>query len=107
MKKLLLFVIRDFKQGGVPRCLQSLLQYLDKDQYDVKVYCMHPDGPYKGNMPNCEVLPEDKVIRSLLTYRSQASISGKLLKVVRTIGRKIFRWDLLDWRFKQVAKNLW
>jgi glycosyltransferase involved in cell wall biosynthesis len=106
MKKCLLFVIRDFKQGGVPRCLQSLLQHLDKDQYDVKVYCMHHDGPYKGNMPNCEVLPEDKVIRSLLTYRSQASISGKLLKVVRTIGRKIFRWDLLDWRFKKVAKTI-
>ncbi len=106
MKKRLLFCIRDFKQGGVPRCLQSLLQHLDVNQYDVKVYCMHQDGPYNGNMPNCEVLSEDRIIRSLLTYRNNASIYDKLLKAIRTIGRKLFRWDLLDWRFKKVVKQI-
>ena len=106
MKKNLLFSIRDFKQGGVPRCLQSLLQYLDTDKYDVQLFVMHQEGPYRGNMPNCMVLPEDKIVRPLLTYRSDASLWDKVLKCVRTIGRELFKWDLLEWRFKRIARKI-
>ena len=106
MKTKLLFSIRDFKQGGVPRCLQSLLQHLDTAQYDVQLFVMHQDGPYRGNMPNCTVLPEDKVVRSLLTYRSNASLWDKTLKGIRTIGLKLFKWDLLEWRFKKIAREI-
>ena len=106
MKKKLLFSIRDFRQGGVPRCLQSLLQYLDTEKYEVQLFVMHQDGPYRGQMPNCVVLPEDKMVRSLLTYRADASLWDKMLKGVRTIGQRLFHWDLLDWRFKRIAGKL-
>ncbi len=46
MRKIL-FIIRDFKQGGIPRCLQSLLPCLDNERFDVDLLCLHQDGPYK------------------------------------------------------------
>ena len=106
MKTKLLFSIRDFRQGGVPRCLQSLLQHLDTERYEVQLFVMHQDGPYRGNMPNCTVLPEDKMVRSLLTYRGNASLWDKVLKGGRTIGRKLFKWDLLEWRFRKIARKI-
>lgn len=67
---------------------------------------MHQDGPYRGNMLNCTVLSEDKMVRSLLTYRADASLWDKVLKGVRTIGRKLFKWDLLEWRFRKIARTV-
>ena len=106
MRCKLLFSIRDFRQGGVPRCLQSLLQHLDTERYEVQLFVMHQDGPYRGNMPNCTVLPEDKMVRSLLTYRADASLWDKVQKSIRTIGRKLFKWDLLEWRFRRIARKI-
>lgn len=67
MKKIL-FIIRDFRQGGIPRCLQSLLSTLDETQYNIDLLCLHQDGPYKNSMPNCQVLTQDKVLYRLLTF---------------------------------------
>lgn len=101
-----MFVIRDFRQGGVPRCLQSLLHVLDTKQYQVQLFCLHYDGPYKNKMPNCEVLPEDWLIRSLMTFRRDASLKDFWVKLVWKIVKSVFHWDLLQWRFQKIASRI-
>ena len=64
----ILFIIRDFRQGGIPRCLQSLLSYLDRDDYCIDLLCLHQDGPYKNAMPNCQILKQDPALYRLLAF---------------------------------------
>ena len=106
MKRKLFFCIRNFKQGGISRCLQTLLQCLDAERYAVEVFALDHIGPYKGNMPNCVILPEDPIIHSLQVYRKEASLKDLFFKSIRKIGLTLFRWDLLEWRFRKVAQGI-
>lgn len=67
MKKIL-FIIRDFKQGGIPRCLQSLLPMFDNSKYEIDLFCCHHDGPYRGQIENCSVLPQNRILYHLLSF---------------------------------------
>lgn len=52
--KRVLFCLSDFKQGGIPRCLQSLLEQLDTSFVKADVLCLYQDGPYKGALKIAE-----------------------------------------------------
>lgn len=67
MKKIL-FIIRDFKQGGIPRCLQSLLAWLPTQDYEIDLLCLYQNGPYRNEMPNCKVMAQDPILRHLLEF---------------------------------------
>lgn len=43
MKKIL-FVIQEFTQGGINKCLENLLPYMDFTKYEVLVYSLYEDG---------------------------------------------------------------
>ncbi|WP_288360959.1 glycosyltransferase [uncultured Bacteroides sp.] len=43
MKKIL-FVIQEFTQGGINRCLENLLPYMDSTKYEIFVYSLYEDG---------------------------------------------------------------
>ncbi len=73
MRKIL-FIIRDFKQGGIPRCLQSLLPCLDNERFDVDLLCLHQDGPYKNKIKNCNIINQDRVLYHLLAFSKNVGL---------------------------------
>ena len=61
-KKRILFCIRDFNLGGIPKSLENLLSLIDKDKYDITVFCAWQDGYYKHVFDKYSVLPQDKLL---------------------------------------------
>lgn len=105
MKTKVLFCIADFKQGGIPRCLQSLLMNVDVNRCSVDVLCLSQQGPYRGQMPNCNVLKEDFIISQLMVHSKKVKNWMKFLpalgiKVLRSVGLKVLGKDLLIERLK-------
>ena len=43
MKKIL-FVIPEYSQGGTNKSLENLLSLIDKNKYDIKIFCIYEDG---------------------------------------------------------------
>lgn len=81
--KNILFIIRDFRQGGIPRCLQSLLALLDNTKYHCDLLCLHQDGPYKDAMPNCNILPQDKTLYRLLAFTKDVNTPPQQLTHIK------------------------
>lgn len=109
MKKILV-CIPDFKQGGIPRCLQSLLMKIDTTKYEVDLMCLYQQGPYKGEMSNCLVLKEDYVVSQLMVHTKTIknwffSIPALCLKVLRSVVAKLFKKDILYMRLQQLGKK--
>lgn len=103
MKKVLI-CLRDFKQGGIPRCLQSLLMNIDKKKYSIDLVCLYPYGPYRGEMVNCNIVGEDRIVSGLLEFSKVKSfvnclrgwyLRGILLKGLRVGLKKIVGIDIL------------
>lgn len=112
MKKLII-CIQDFKQGGIPRCLQSLLKEIDTSKYQVDLYCLNHEGPYQNDMPNCNILAEDRFIKALTVFSKNISISNahKYLtditcKIIRKFFLLITKKDLMILKLKRIAKNI-
>ena len=109
MRKILV-CIPDFRQGGIPRCLQSLLMNIDVTKYSVDLICLSQKGPYKGEMPNCRVLKEDYMVSQLMVHTKKIKnwflcIPTLGLKVLRSIVLKLFKKDILFMRLSQLGKN--
>ena len=107
MKKLL-FIIRDFKQGGIPRALQSILQQIDTNKYHIDLFCMHQLGPYNGNMQNCNVIKQDKLLYHLLQFRKDYKNNPitYFYKFINQIYIKLIGKSLIDYRLTKIAKSL-
>lgn len=110
MKTKILFCISDFKQGGIPRCLQSLLMNIDATKYSVDLICLSQDGPYKGKIPNCRVLKEDYVVSQLMVHTKKVKnwmsfLPAFALKVLRTAVLKMTKKDLLFERLNTLGRR--
>lgn len=110
--KRVLFCLSDFKQGGIPRCLQSLLEQLDTSFVKADVLCLYQDGPYKGALKNCRVLPEDYVVSRLMVHTKKIGwrniwkhLPALALKCWRTLILKLTRRDILTERLHQLASK--
>ncbi len=110
--KRVLFCLSDFRQGGIPRCLQSLLEQLDTTKVKADVLCLYQDGPYKGNLKNCTVLPEDYIVSRLMVHTKKITLGNFLrhipaiiLKCFRAIINKLFNKDLLTIKLHRIAKK--
>lgn len=113
--KRVLICLRDFKQGGIPRCLQSLLKNIDTERYSIDLVCLYPYGPYRGEMVNCNVVKEDKVVSGLLefskvkglvNYLRGGYLCGLALKGLRVGLKKIVGVDILYKRIDAWADSL-
>lgn len=105
----ILFIIRDFKQGGIPRCLQSLLKYID-NKYNVDLLCLEQDGPYNGQMPNCKILNQDKIFYHLMKFGKNINLidnpSTYAYKILNKIIGKITGKNLLQRRVLHIGNVL-
>lgn len=113
--KRVLICLRDFKQGGIPRCLQSLLMNIDEKKYSIDLVCLYPYGPYRGEMKNCNVVEEDKVVSGLLEFTKVKGVEdyfrlgyicGMAVKLLRVVVKKIAGVDILYKRMDKWADSL-
>ena len=83
MKKLLIS-LNDFRHGGIPKCLHSLLKYIDYGKYRVDIICLNQDGPYKkefGHLENCKLLQFNAFTRNICTFSSEIRQRSLLQRV--------------------------
>lgn len=114
MKKLLIS-LNDFRHGGIPKCLHSLLKYIDKEKYSVDIICLDQDGPYKkefNNLENCKVLQYNLFTKCICTFSSEIKQKGLLEKVgivtskiIWKLIKSLLKIDLLDLSIKKKAKK--
>lgn len=103
----ILFIIRDFKQGGIPRCLQSLMPMIDSDRYSIDLLCLQQDGPYKNQMGNCVILEQDKVLYHLLKFGvSFSDIMTLSYKAIDKILNMLTGKSLIKRRIDSIASKL-
>ena len=112
MKKIL-FCIQDFKQGGIPRCLQSLLSYIDTSSYQIDVCGLRHEGDYLESMPNCNILPSDYIVNNLMLFTKKitlrnffAFLPSIFLKVIRNIVFNLSGKDILLIRLALIGEKM-
>lgn len=108
-KKRILFCIRDFNHGGIPKSLENLLSLIDKDKYDITVFCAWQDGYYKHVFDKYSVLPQDKLLYWFcVNYKSLHGI--KLLKAlaVKLVAKLCLKlhYDIFDIHLRKTARRL-
>lgn len=111
--KRILICIQDFKQGGIPRCLQTLLAHIDTSVYKVDLFCLRHYGDYLGEMPNCRVLPEDYLLKQLMVFSTNITWKNVIfnlvpifLKITRKLMEKAMGCDILLGRLASLGNNL-
>ena len=115
MKKLLIS-LNNFRYGGIPKCLHSLLTYIDKDKYSIDIVCFDQDGPYYRDisiLDNCKILKNSLFIKSVSTFSSEIGKKSLLQKVMIITSKIIWKSvkrlsniDLLNLSIKRKAKKL-
>lgn len=109
MKRKILFCIRDFAHGGIPKCLQQLLMLIDTSKYEVDLFCGNQDGIYKGQISNCNVISQNWLFWAFMTnYRKQKGWR-RLVTIIIKLGRAVLKKTGFDWyeyHMKQTAKKL-
>lgn len=111
--KRILICIQDFKQGGIPRCLQTLLAYIDSSVYKVDLFCLRHEGDYLGEIPNCKVLQEDYLLKYLMVFSTTITwknfifnLPSIVLKTMRKLINKAMGRDILLGRLASLGNNL-
>lgn len=111
--KRILICIQDFKQGGIPRCLQTLLAHIDTSLYNVDLFCLRHEGDYLGDIPNCRVLPEDYLLKQLMVFSTTITwkniiynLPSVVLKTIRKLIKKAMGRDILLARLASLGNHL-
>lgn len=113
MKNNILFVIISFRQGGISRALQNMLAKFDTNRFNVDVFAIEHYGPYENDFPNCNILPESKVLSALYGNFDDKLGGGKILSLIIKLISKVcdfigfdFSGSLLRyWMFKLSCKK--
>ncbi len=109
MRKRILFSIRTFDHGGIPRCLQQLTSFIDADRYEIDLFCGYHKGPYREMLPHCNTLKESRWLYYIITnYRKESGIQRVIAIVVKVIRSMLLKIniDLLDIILTQCAKSV-
>lgn len=111
--KHILICISDFRQGGIPRCLQTLLMNIDTTRYQIDLLCLDKRGTYNGKMPNCNILPNDYIISQLMVHTKKIThknlihyLPAIFFKIIRILLLRITQKDLLTYRLQAIANKL-
>lgn len=102
MRKKILFVIPEYSHGGTNKSLENLLQFLDKEKYEIGIYCIYEDGGklYKN-------IFKPYILRKSIFYKiiHDNYITRKIANIIRKlIGWK--SWErLYRWEIKRIQKE--
>lgn len=109
MKKRVLFCIRDFNHGGIPKSLENLLALIDKDKYEISVFCAFQQGPYKQIFEKYNLLPQNRLFYwfcvNYRTLSGAAKIKAMVIKLVSKLFLKV-NIDVFGLYQKRVARKL-
>jgi len=89
-KKRVLFVIQEYTQGGINKCLENMLSFLDDSNFEIYIYCLYEDGGdyYKQVFKN-RTIQKSK----LYTYVHDHPVTRKLMGAYNKLtGRYNFGW---------------
>ena len=107
--KNILFVITNFRHGGINKSLENLLSLIDKEKYQVDVFAMEHYGPYVFMLPNCNILPKDRLLHALIAqfYDTKGSVKLKSL-TLKVLSKLLVRFgiDLYDFLFKNTVRTI-
>jgi glycosyltransferase involved in cell wall biosynthesis len=79
MKKKILFTAYDLNVGGIEKALVNLLNYLDKDKYDITLILEHKEGPFLKEIPSDIKVEEYKVSNDKNVIKRKLSNRTKLI----------------------------
>ena len=110
----ILFCIENVRQGGISKALESLLPFIEQENFDVSIFCVNQkDGPYADIFKRYFHKKQNYLLYLLSTYHKEhkslkrfglicAKAMCKLLK--KAFGFDVFRY-VLKKELKSVAKE--
>ena len=106
-KKSVLFLLRDFERGGIPRVMLNLVEHIDLSKYTIDIFCGNPVGIFRGCIPqNVRLLKTNLFLRAVMCNLAKESgiflIFAMLIKTIRKMIQKIFHYDILN----NINKNI-
>lgn len=98
-KTKLLFVIPEYSHGGTNKSLENLLNFIDKEKYDVSVFSLYEDG---GRLYKDIFAPY--VVKKSLIYHlfHDNKVTRKLMGILIKFSSKMN----FNWLYKKEAKRL-
>lgn len=105
-----LFILRDFEQGGIARTLVNLCSELDMSRVCTDVFVCNPSGIFNNKLQNCTVLPYNFLLRLLTcNYRKEhgfVKFTAAIVKLLRHLIIKLVHKDfLLEYAERRCAKK--
>ena len=110
MKKRILFILRDYEHGGIPRVLANLLDCLDSERFEASLFVCNPVGIFRDSMRNCKFLKGSFLLRMLCcNYRKEhglTKLAAIAIKLLRVFLKRSSGWELLSFAEAIVARQL-
>ncbi len=106
-----LFCIENYRHGGIPKALESLLALMDEHRFDIDLFCINQeDGPYKAKLHKYAVNRQNRLLWAFSTYLSEYRGMKKYLllgvKGLRKVLIRTIRVDLFFWLLKREARKI-
>lgn len=108
-KRRLLFCIRDFNHGGIPKSLENLLALMDKDKYDISIFCAYQQGYYKSVFAKYNILPQNRLLYWFcVNYKTLNGVDLIIALIIKSISKLFLKInvDLFDLYLKHVANKI-
>lgn len=107
----ILFCIENYKHGGIPKALESLLSLMDENRFDAELFCINQeDGPYKSKLHKYTVNKQNRLLWAFSTYLSEYKGLKKYLlfgiKGLRKFLIRTIRVDLFFWLLNREAQKI-
>jgi glycosyltransferase involved in cell wall biosynthesis len=105
-KKNILFVVTSLRTGGIMRSLQNFLNCYDVERYNVDVFVMVHEGGYKDVLSNCNLLPLNKMVESMVNHLGNRHGFGKVESILLKIANKVTNYRFQKLLFAKVGNKL-
>lgn len=108
-KRKLLFCIKDFNHGGIPKSLENLLSLMDKEKYEISIFCAYQQGYYKSVFSKYNVLPQDKLLYWFcVNYKTLSGLRLYIALAIKTVLKLFLKLhvNLFDYHLKRLANKL-
>lgn len=81
MKKKILFVINTMGRAGAEKCLLSMLEYMDREKYDISLFSVINRGELFNLVPDgVKILNENPCTKSVLDKEAKKALAKEILK---------------------------
>lgn len=110
-RKKILFCIENLRHGGISKAIESLVNEIDQDRYNINIFCINcSDGPYKKPLEVYLTYKQNRILYYLSTfYKEHTGVNKFLLllfKAFNMILKKIIKFDLFEYHLNCEAKKI-